>query len=187
MLLFVSCISFFFFFFYLVFFLFFFFFSYFFVFFFCFFFFSSRRRHTRFDCDWSSDVCSSDLRSGSGGRSGCSVQRFRTCSLRRRARELLRGPRCRSTESGRRELGERQRDRRRQRDDGAAESARPDRERRLRDRQSQWLDGQGADAEIQSQPAAQRAPRGGRVSGADVPGVFIPVPHHPRLLHQRPD
>src|SRR5256886_6638007 len=29
---------------------------------FCFFFFfSSRRRHTRFDCDWSSDVCSSDL------------------------------------------------------------------------------------------------------------------------------
>src|SRR6516165_1091111 len=27
-----------------------------------FFFFSSRRRHTIFDCDWSSDVCSSDLR-----------------------------------------------------------------------------------------------------------------------------
>src|SRR2546427_2791845 len=26
-----------------------------------FFFFSSRRRHTRFDCDWSSEVCSSDL------------------------------------------------------------------------------------------------------------------------------
>src|SRR6266567_218215 len=25
------------------------------------FFFASRRRHTRFDCDWSSDVCSSDL------------------------------------------------------------------------------------------------------------------------------
>src|SRR5256886_11443444 len=24
-------------------------------------FFTSRRRHTRFDCDWSSDVCSSDL------------------------------------------------------------------------------------------------------------------------------
>src|SRR2546430_7608913 len=36
------------------------------------FFFSSRRRHTRFDCDWSSDVCSSDLqvqrRAGEGGR-----------------------------------------------------------------------------------------------------------------------
>src|SRR2546430_15786664 len=40
-----------------------------------FFFFSSRRRHTRFDCDWSSDVCSSDLPAshryriyGTGGR-----------------------------------------------------------------------------------------------------------------------
>src|SRR2546430_12926731 len=31
---------------------------------FFFFFFSSRRRHTRFDCDWSSDVCSSDLQHG---------------------------------------------------------------------------------------------------------------------------
>src|SRR5882762_9510551 len=28
------------------------------------FFFSSRRRHTRFKCDWSSDVCSSDLLAG---------------------------------------------------------------------------------------------------------------------------
>src|SRR6266481_10133633 len=28
------------------------------------FFFSSRRRHTRWNCDWSSDVCSSDLRAG---------------------------------------------------------------------------------------------------------------------------
>src|SRR4051812_49443609 len=28
---------------------------------FCLFFFSSRRRHTRLTCDWSSDVCSSDL------------------------------------------------------------------------------------------------------------------------------
>src|SRR2546430_3171482 len=36
-----------------------------------FFFFSSRRRHTRFDCDWSSDVCSSDLTS----RPGCEVAR----------------------------------------------------------------------------------------------------------------
>src|SRR2546430_11382792 len=31
-----------------------------------FFFFSSRRRHTRFDCDWSSDVCSSDLHPRAG-------------------------------------------------------------------------------------------------------------------------
>src|SRR2546430_4188739 len=30
------------------------------------FFFSSRRRHTRFDCDWSSDVCSSDLLPSTG-------------------------------------------------------------------------------------------------------------------------
>src|SRR6266480_4990560 len=29
-----------------------------------FFFFSSRRRHTRLTCDWSSDVCSSDLTVG---------------------------------------------------------------------------------------------------------------------------
>src|SRR5690242_20881790 len=28
------------------------------------FFFSSRRRHTRLTCDWSSDVCSSDLAGG---------------------------------------------------------------------------------------------------------------------------
>src|SRR5438309_3032971 len=28
------------------------------------FFFSSRRRHTRWNCDWSSDVCSSDLELG---------------------------------------------------------------------------------------------------------------------------
>src|SRR5438477_12915608 len=33
------------------------------------FFFSSRRRHTRLTCDWSSDVCSSDLRSPGAGRS----------------------------------------------------------------------------------------------------------------------
>src|SRR4029434_6213455 len=28
--------------------------------------FASRRRHTRFKCDWSSDVCSSDLLRGHG-------------------------------------------------------------------------------------------------------------------------
>src|SRR5207253_8509790 len=32
----------------------------------CFFFFSSRRRHTRWPRDWSSDVCSSDLRHRGG-------------------------------------------------------------------------------------------------------------------------
>src|SRR5579864_9603785 len=33
-----------------------------------FFFFSSRRRHTRLTCDWSSDVCSSDLERMSGSQ-----------------------------------------------------------------------------------------------------------------------
>src|SRR6266481_7278823 len=35
-----------------------------------FFFFSSRRRHTRWNCDWSSDVCSSDLRHQSEAADG---------------------------------------------------------------------------------------------------------------------
>src|SRR6476661_9837858 len=35
-----------------------------------FFFFSSRRRHTRFKCDWSSDVCSSDLTVALVGHTG---------------------------------------------------------------------------------------------------------------------
>src|SRR2546430_11194070 len=44
-----------------------------------FFFFSSRRRHTRFDCDWSSDVCSSDLsfRASPRGRDACRFRRLR--------------------------------------------------------------------------------------------------------------
>src|SRR2546427_4344432 len=37
------------------------------------FFFSSRRRHTRFDCDWSSDVCSSDLAGLPGKSSGLDI------------------------------------------------------------------------------------------------------------------
>src|SRR2546430_9088596 len=43
------------------------------------FFFSSRRRHTRFDCDWSSDVCSSDLK--------CNVSHY----LKRLRRHLVGG------------------------------------------------------------------------------------------------
>src|SRR5690242_21358084 len=48
-----------------------------------FFFFSSRRRHTRLTCDWSSDVCSSDLTrtpgssSGSGGSPNVRLPRWR--------------------------------------------------------------------------------------------------------------
>src|SRR5207237_7033500 len=36
-------------------------------------FFSSRRRHTIFKCDWSSDVCSSDLRCSRPGFPGSQV------------------------------------------------------------------------------------------------------------------
>src|SRR5256886_6897452 len=50
-----------------------------------FFFFSSRRRHTRFDCDWSSDVCSSDL---VGGSLRCGAG----CGARRALRPLLLRP-----------------------------------------------------------------------------------------------
>src|SRR2546430_8010575 len=38
-------------------------------------FFSSRRRHTRFDCDWSSDVCSSDLDAEAAGDSDSPVDK----------------------------------------------------------------------------------------------------------------
>src|SRR6267143_1682830 len=40
-------------------------------------FFSSRRRHTRWNCDWSSDVCSSDLfGAGQGGDAQANIQRW---------------------------------------------------------------------------------------------------------------
>src|SRR2546427_1424116 len=59
------------------------------------FFFSSRRRHTRFDCDWSSDVCSSDLSTIRMSR--CAM----SCASLRRARRgdlvlpsTLRGVEC---------------------------------------------------------------------------------------------
>src|SRR5690348_14576646 len=48
------------------------------------FFFSSRRRHTRWTGDWSSDVCSSDLRHR---------RRCRRRSTGRRSRARCRGPR----------------------------------------------------------------------------------------------
>src|SRR5688572_28821841 len=55
---------------------------------FFFFFFSSRRRHTRFDCDWSSDVCSSDLpRLGARRRRGLAPVH---AGRRARVRGLLR-------------------------------------------------------------------------------------------------
>src|SRR5690606_40816854 len=51
------------------------------------FFFSSRRRHTRFSRDWSSDVCSSDLRAACRGRGGHRAARARP---QERAGRLLR-------------------------------------------------------------------------------------------------
>src|SRR5689334_23687091 len=57
--------------------------------FFFFFFFSSRRRHTRWNCDWSSDVCSSDLRmSGRDIRSAYRSRMTRT----KRTRLVSAGP-----------------------------------------------------------------------------------------------
>src|SRR6266480_4449661 len=50
---------------------------------FFFFFFSSRRRHTRLTCDWSSDVCSSDLWHGGhcGYCDSCRRGDFVTCQI----------------------------------------------------------------------------------------------------------
>src|SRR5688572_6144900 len=81
------------------------------------FFFSSRIRHTRFDCDWSSDVCSSDLSSAQSHR-GPSLERLgapaagkprRWCHLR--ARRLRRSPR-RASQQPERQRSRRARDRR---------------------------------------------------------------------------
>src|SRR5690242_20833313 len=56
--------------------------------FFFFFFFSSRRRHTRLTCDWSSDVCSSDLaRSARGARPAAGALSVGRLWRRRRERQ----------------------------------------------------------------------------------------------------
>src|SRR5438132_11074165 len=66
-----------------------------------FFFFSSRRRHTRSLCDWSSDVCSSDLQIVIGPAlvlglaQGAYISRMsRSCLLRSEERRV--GKECRS-------------------------------------------------------------------------------------------
>src|SRR5699024_11558575 len=57
---------------------------------------SSRRRHTRSKRDWSSDVCSSDLR----GRQECLAQRTCTGSVRRGSQaHPRRGDRPRQSEN----------------------------------------------------------------------------------------
>src|SRR5690242_21296439 len=60
-----------------------------------FFFFSSRRRHTRLTCDWSSDVCSSDLRSS--GRTGGRRRGVTRCGPRDTSRWSGNGPASSST------------------------------------------------------------------------------------------
>src|SRR5476649_1527696 len=59
------------------------------------FFFSSRRRHTRSLCDWSSDVCSSDLGSGRDGHENCAASGFADPHVPR-SEERRVGKECRS-------------------------------------------------------------------------------------------
>src|SRR5712664_4613326 len=74
-----------------MFFLFFFFFFFFFLWFF--FFFSSRRRHTRSDREWSSDVCSSDLRDGGDRQRQLPADAAQAQEdVRRRGHRLQQGP-----------------------------------------------------------------------------------------------
>src|SRR5260370_18433770 len=86
-----------------------------------FFFFSSRRRHTRFKCDWSSDVCSSDLfpdskcgnqfgdddRPGGGGVVDRRKQRPRPSSLCNQSSNVSQQGRPRLDEIGRASCRER--------------------------------------------------------------------------------
>src|SRR5215475_7196968 len=63
------------------------------------FFFSSRRRHTRCSRDWSSDVCSSDLRrvtTTSAGSASTRPRRAAPSSSTRRSEERRVGKECRS-------------------------------------------------------------------------------------------
>src|SRR6266567_5529935 len=56
-----------------------------------FFFFSSRRRHTRFDCDWSSDVCSSDLEPTAAGAPQARMELDQThCTVATKIHRVLR-------------------------------------------------------------------------------------------------
>src|SRR5437764_12205514 len=63
------------------------------------FFFSSRRRHTRYIGDWSSDVCSSDLRAARGllpAHRRLALRLQRDLHLRLRSEERRVGKECRS-------------------------------------------------------------------------------------------
>src|SRR5690606_16478074 len=61
------------------------------------FFFSSRRRHTRFSRDWSSDVCSSDLRKGMERRLKTQQRNFRQkCSYSPECHQSVQSFPCRT-------------------------------------------------------------------------------------------
>src|SRR5438309_3249561 len=63
------------------------------------FFFSSRRRHTRWNCDWSSDVCSSDLlaaRAAGRGLPAARAHRHDDPHVGSRSEERRVGKECRS-------------------------------------------------------------------------------------------
>src|SRR5690348_18118245 len=64
----------------------------------CFFFFSSRRRHTRWTGDWSSDVCSSDLRFARSPDSHApsTVPHFVSCSASPASQTLLLSGSCKT-------------------------------------------------------------------------------------------
>src|SRR5262249_58433147 len=95
------------------------------------FFFPSRRRHTRLVSDWSSDVCSSDLRPTPSSRTGLAAgDTTRTCAQRRRGRPgRLRGIR-------RRPVGTRRTD---ARADVLSKIGRAS----CREREQVWMDGGG--------------------------------------------
>src|SRR5689334_24520868 len=67
------------------------------------FFFSSRRRHTRWNCDWSSDVCSSDLATSDRRSSG----RFSLAPRGAGAADRRGAPVARRPARARRDLGSR--------------------------------------------------------------------------------
>src|SRR2546430_9052267 len=71
-----------------------------------FFFFSSRRRHTRFDCDWSSDVCSSDLCGGSTVMVLVNAYAMRLAGIDRTTQDVPGGEIVRDSEGDRESVGE---------------------------------------------------------------------------------
>src|SRR5260370_3751127 len=94
------------------------------------FFFSSRRRHTRFKCDWSSDVCSSDLAAGAGGHGAAHEEHAKEGALHMSSAQAARVPRG--------ENADLQRSRRTQSDTSIAVGARSEERRVGKECRSRW-------------------------------------------------